>query len=86
MAKAYEETAVNIVTKLTVQLLRFYQLIISPLLGPRCRFYPSCSNYSISAMEKYGLLKGAYLTLKRLSKCHPGHEGGLDELDEEFNR
>ena len=58
--------------------VRTYQLLISPLIGPCCRFYPSCSNYSIEAFQKYGALKGLYLTLKRLLKCHPFHPGGPD--------
>lgn len=65
-----------------VSLLRVYSYCISPFLGSHCRFYPSCSQYSIEALKKYGLFKGAMLTTKRLSKCHPWHEGGLDPLPE----
>lgn len=57
-----------------------YQHYVSPLLGPRCRFYPSCSSYAIQAFEAHGLLYGVFLTLKRLLKCHPGHPGGIDEV------
>ena len=52
-------------------LIRGYQLAISPLLGPRCRFYPSCSQYAIEAIETHGSLHGAWLTMKRISRCHP---------------
>jgi putative membrane protein insertion efficiency factor len=61
-----------------VLIIRAYQLLISPLLGPRCRFYPSCSHYGIEALQTHGLIKGSWLTLKRISRCHPGNEGGID--------
>lgn len=61
-----------------VGIIRTYQLLISPLLGPRCRFYPSCSHYGIEALQTHGLWKGSWLTLKRISRCHPGSEGGVD--------
>lgn len=60
--------------------LRFYRYCISPLLGPHCRFEPSCSHYAEDAFQQYGFLKGLYLTLKRLSKCHPWHQGGYDPV------
>jgi uncharacterized protein len=59
-------------------LVRIYQWTLSPLLGPTCRFYPSCSNYAIEALTHYGLLRGSWLTLKRLARCHPWHPGGID--------
>ena len=61
-------------------LIRGYQLAISPLLGPRCRFYPSCSHYAIEAIETHGSLRGSWLTIKRISRCHPWHEGGFDPV------
>jgi putative membrane protein insertion efficiency factor len=61
-------------------LIRGYQLAISPLLGPRCRFYPSCSQYGIEAIETHGSLRGVWLTIKRISRCHPWHEGGFDPV------
>ncbi|MFR2518171.1 membrane protein insertion efficiency factor YidD [Peptostreptococcus stomatis] len=63
-----------------IGLVRFYQVVISPLKGPTCRFYPTCSQYSIQAFKKYGFLKGLWLTLRRVSKCHPFHPGGYDPL------
>lgn len=66
--------------KLCICLVRFYQKFISPLKGPTCRFYPTCSQYSIEAFRKYGLIKGMYLTIRRVSKCHPFHPGGYDPL------
>jgi putative membrane protein insertion efficiency factor len=67
-------------SKLLIYLVRFYQKYISPLKGPTCRFYPTCSQYSIEAIRKYGALKGIYLTIRRLLKCHPFHSGGYDPL------
>ena len=61
-------------------LIRGYQLAISPFLGPRCRFYPSCSHYAIEAIEMHGAARGACLTAKRISRCHPWHEGGFDPV------
>jgi uncharacterized protein len=61
-------------------LLRVYQLGISPFLGARCRFYPSCSAYAIEAIDRYGALKGSGLAAKRLCKCHPWHPGGYDPV------
>ncbi|MBN2646609.1 MAG: membrane protein insertion efficiency factor YidD [Thiotrichales bacterium] len=61
-------------------LIRFYQLFISPLLGPRCRFYPSCSHYALEALQVHGLFKGSWLAIRRISRCHPGHPGGLDPV------
>ncbi|MBS1187853.1 MAG: rane protein insertion efficiency factor YidD [Burkholderiaceae bacterium] len=68
------------VKSLLLLLLRLYQVCISPLLGPRCRFYPSCSNYAIEAIREHGVGKGSLLTAKRLCKCHPWHPGGFDPV------
>ena len=61
-------------------LLRAYQLLISPLLGQRCRFYPSCSQYALEAVTRYGSLRGSALALKRLARCHPFNAGGYDPV------
>jgi len=67
--------------KLLLQgLIRMYQYALSPLLGRRCRFFPSCSEYAAEAVEKYGALRGLGLGLKRLSHCHPWNPGGFDPL------
>ena len=63
-------------------LIKAYQWMISPLLGPRCRFYPTCSHYAIEAIDRHGAWRGTRLALKRLVKCHPFHEGGLDPVPE----
>ncbi len=72
----------KIVLKSIIQLLRAYQFVISPLLGANCRFYPSCSSYTIQAIETHGLIKGSILSLMRIGKCHPWHPGGIDEVPE----
>jgi putative membrane protein insertion efficiency factor len=61
-------------------LIRGYQLAISPLLGPRCRFYPSCSQYALEAIESHGAPHGVWLAIKRISRCHPWNEGGFDPV------
>ena len=63
-------------------LIKAYQWMISPLLGPRCRFYPTCSHYAIEAIDRHGAWRGTRLAFKRLVKCHPFHEGGLDPVPE----
>ena len=63
-----------------ILMIKTYQAVLSPLLGQRCRFYPSCSQYTLEAIEEWGLIKGVYLGAKRLSKCHPLHEGGIDPV------
>jgi uncharacterized protein len=65
---------------LLVDLLRLYKAAISPLLPPSCRFVPTCSEYAMEAIRKYGALKGSYMGLRRLLRCHPFHEGGYDPV------
>ena len=62
----------------TIALLRLYQTLVSPLLPPACRFYPSCSNYAIDAIARFGVLRGGWMALRRLARCHPLHPGGVD--------
>jgi putative membrane protein insertion efficiency factor len=65
-------------TRLLLLLVRGYQLFISPLLGPRCRFYPSCSAYAVTALQTHGALRGSWLAVRRLGRCHPWNPGGVD--------
>lgn len=65
---------------LLVFLIRVYQKLISPLLPPSCRFYPSCSEYACQAIQKHGVIKGAYLAMRRLLRCHPWHAPGYDPV------
>jgi len=63
-----------------ILIIRGYQKFISPLFLPACRFYPTCSTYCIQALEKYGAVRGGFLGIKRILKCHPFHPGGYDPL------
>ena len=66
--------------RVLIVFLRIYQYTVRPLLGPRCRFYPSCSDYAVEAIERHGAARGAWLATRRLCKCHPWHEGGFDPV------
>jgi putative membrane protein insertion efficiency factor len=65
---------------LAALLIRVYQWTVSPLLGPVCRFHPSCSQYTLEAIERFGLMRGGWLGLARLARCHPWHPGGFDPV------
>ena len=65
---------------LCILFIRFYQMFISPLFPPTCRFYPTCSQYAIEAIQKKGVLRGVWLAIKRIAKCHPFHPGGYDTV------
>jgi len=66
--------------RLCLFLLRCYQRGVSPYLGSRCRFYPSCSSYTYEAIERYGVVRGCWLGIRRLLRCHPFHPGGYDPV------
>lgn len=70
------------VKKPVILLLRGYKLAISPLLGQRCRFYPSCSTYTMEAVERFGVLRGGWLGARRIARCHPFNPGGVDPVPE----
>lgn len=67
-------------SRVLIALIRVYQRLISPLLGPHCRFTPTCSSYGIEALRRFGVIKGSWLTVKRVLKCHPLHHGGDDPV------
>lgn len=69
-----------------ILLIQFYRRWISPLIPPSCRFYPTCSGYALEAFETKGVLTGSWLTLKRMSKCHPFHPGGYDPVPKTQSR
>lgn len=68
----------KLINLLLIAPIRLYQVLISPLIPSRCRFYPSCSAYSIEAIQTHGPITGSFMSLKRISKCHPLHPGGVD--------
>ncbi|MEN6587699.1 MAG: membrane protein insertion efficiency factor YidD [Sulfuricella sp.] len=67
-------------TRILLMAIKAYQYLISPMLGPSCRFTPSCSEYASQAVKKYGATKGLWLSIKRVGRCHPWHDGGYDPL------
>ena len=77
-----------ILTQIVIGLIKGYKLIISPYLGPSCRYLPTCSEYSIEALKTYGLLKGTFMSLKRILSCHPikflGGGEGFDPVNKEM--
>lgn len=70
----------NLLMKGMLVMLRFYKREISPMLPPCCRYTPTCSEYAMQAVEKYGAVKGGWLAAKRILRCHPFHEGGYDPV------
>lgn len=63
-----------------IKVIQLYQIALSPLIGSNCRFYPTCSHYAEEAFSRFGFIKGFYLTVRRLCKCHPLHAGGYDPV------
>src|SRR5262245_34303576 len=70
----------SIPTLILKALIAVYRALISPMLGPNCRFHPSCSVYAFEAVDRFGALKGSWLAIKRLGRCHPWHPGGYDPV------
>ena len=71
--------------KIFIGLIRGYQKFISPLFPPSCRYYPTCSNYSVQAIQKHGALKGSLMGIARILRCHPFVKGGYDPVPEQFS-
>lgn len=67
-------------TRILLIFIKAYQYLISPMLGPSCRFTPTCSEYAAQAVKKYGAIKGVWMSVKRVGRCHPWHDGGYDPL------
>ncbi|MFK5893820.1 MAG: membrane protein insertion efficiency factor YidD [Pseudomonadota bacterium] len=65
-----------------ILVIKMYQYLISPLIGNHCRYYPTCSSYTITSIERFGIIKGMWLGIKRISRCHPFHPGGVDPVPE----
>jgi putative membrane protein insertion efficiency factor len=74
----------KVVARAVVLPVRVYQRLVSPLIGPRCRFHPSCSEYTAQAVLKHGAIRGIYLGVRRLLRCHPWNPGGFDDVPETF--
>jgi len=66
--------------------IKFYQLAVSPFMGRNCRFYPTCSEYTLDAINEHGVLRGLTLSVKRIGKCHPWHDGGYDPVPTSSDR
>jgi len=80
--KKQNEKKANEMKHIFIALIRFYRKAISPLKPPTCRFYPTCSEYSLKSYERFGAWKGTVLTIIRIAKCHPFHPGGVDLVPE----
>lgn len=74
----------GIPSRMVLAVIKFYKLFVSPLLGDNCRFYPSCSSYSMASIERFGLARGSILSLLRIMKCAPWHCGGYDPVPDVF--
>ena len=72
--------------KILIFFIRAYQYIISPMLGPHCRYYPTCSCYAQTALERHGVIRGGWLAVKRVGRCHPWHPGGEDPVPEKQDK
>jgi len=68
--------------RILILFVNAYRLLLSPFLGNNCRYYPSCSEYAITAIDRHGALKGSWLAAKRIGRCHPWHSGGVDPVPE----
>ena len=74
----------NILTYILIKFIKIYKYLISPLIGPSCRYLPTCSDYSIEALKTYGFVKGLLLSLKRIMSCHPWGNSGFDPVKKEI--
>ncbi len=81
-----QKRKVSFLALLFILLIKFYRYFISPMLLPRCRFNPTCSVYSLEAIQTHGAIKGSWLAIKRISKCHPLHQGGDDPVPPKYQK
>lgn len=79
-ARVRTHTGTGVMRRILVLFVRAYQVVISPMLPPSCRYYPSCSAYAIEALEKHGAWRGGWLAVRRISRCHPFRPGGFDPV------
>ncbi|MFW2404961.1 MAG: membrane protein insertion efficiency factor YidD [Gammaproteobacteria bacterium] len=80
-----ERETPTLAARLADKIVRGYQLLISPVLGPRCRFHPTCSEYARESLRRFGFLRGSWLTMRRIVRCQPFCEGGYDPVPAEFS-
>ena len=74
----------NVLTHIIIKFIKGYKFLISPLFGHSCRYLPTCSEYSIEALKQFGLIKGAFMSIKRILSCHPWGKGGFDPVKKEI--
>ena len=74
----------NFITQILIKIIKGYKFLISPLIGNSCRYLPTCSDYSIEALKEFGLVKGIYVSIKRILSCHPWGKGGFDPVKKEM--
>ncbi len=74
----------NILTYILIKIIKTYKFLISPLLGHSCRYLPTCSEYSIEALKKFGLIRGTIVSIKRILSCHPWGKGGFDPIEKQI--
>ncbi|WP_346799245.1 membrane protein insertion efficiency factor YidD [Halomonas sp. Bachu 37] len=74
------QASTRLVSWMMIGVVKVYQYTISPLLGPRCRFWPSCSHYTVEAIQVHGPFNGGWMAFRRIIKCHPGSQGGMDPV------
>ncbi len=70
----------KILTKILIKFIKAYKFLLSPLIGDSCRYFPTCSDYSVEALKEFGLIKGSYKSVKRILSCHPWNKGGFDPV------
>tara|TARA_B100000902_G_scaffold384551_1_gene424855 strand:+ start:516 stop:755 length:240 start_codon:yes stop_codon:yes gene_type:complete len=74
----------NVLTQIIIKFIKGYKFLISPLLGDTCKYLPTCSEYSIEALKQFGLIKGVFMSIKRILSCHPWGKGGFDPVKKEI--
>jgi len=77
---------INLLKKIIIAPIRLYQVILSPMLGPKCRYQPTCSHYMIDAIQEWGIIHGLYLGIKRIFRCHPWADSGHDPVPKKNNK
>lgn len=74
------------VQRILILAVKAYRLLLSPFLGNNCRYYPTCSEYAVTAIDRHGTVRGSWLAVKRIGRCHPWHSGGIDPVPEQLDK